>query len=166
MRKLHMRRKATNKSKPILQRTKTKKLTRFSPYVIGVLILIFGFATYIRLKPQPIGINEVAVNPVTEPAVCGQIVKFLVNNQCNNSANFKTAQINCSTSDTIITINSQKCTSVANLFNKAYAKCSQLCTTPSPTPVSSPYYSPKPSYTPYPTPTSTTRPTPTPTPKP
>lgn len=119
--------------------------TKLFPYIIGGLILILGLTLFLRPKAQPLGINEVAINPIAETTTCGQIVKFLVKNQCARTANFKTAQINCTTSNTTITIDSPTCVNVANLFNQAYAKCSKICIKPSPTPVSSSYTSPRPS---------------------
>ena len=149
----------TNKSS-----TKIKLKLSFSSIlaIIGTLVLIVGLYLTIRPKAQPVGINEITINPITAPAVCGQGVKFLVRNQCTNTANFKTAEINCSAGG-LMTIHSTTCASVASLFNQAYAKCSKICLTPSPTPVPS-APTPKPSL--YPSPTSTTRPSPSPTPRP
>lgn len=125
--------------------------------ILGVFLLVVGLWFTFRPKPQPLGINEVTIYPTATQAVCGQVIKFLVRNQCPNTANFKTAEINCSTGG-IITINSTTCAGVASLFNQAYAKCSKICLSSSPIP--------SPSFNPYPSPTSTVRPSLSPSPKP
>lgn len=124
--------------------------------ILGVFLLVVGLWFTFRPKAQPLGINEVAIYPTATQAVCGQVIKFLVRNQCPNTSNFKTAEINCSTGG-IVTINSTTCASVASLFNQAYAKCSKICLSSSPVP--SPSFSPSPR----PTATSTSIPTPKPT---